>query len=162
MPPFNENRITVQIISDTQRKWIGIATRYGLDGPGIESQLGRDFPHPSNRLRYSPSLLENGYPVSFDGVKRPGRGVHHQPLSRAEVKERVQLYQYSLFCTSWPVLRRNSPLPNKNLNYLQRDTHTYNHKPSCILRDIFLAVTYRKIQPINTHTHTHTHTHIYI
>ena len=26
---------------------VGIATRYGLDGPGIESRLGRDFPHPS-------------------------------------------------------------------------------------------------------------------
>jgi hypothetical protein len=26
---------------------VGIATRYGLDGPGIESQWGRDFPHPS-------------------------------------------------------------------------------------------------------------------
>jgi len=23
----------------------GIATRYGLDGPGIESRWGRDFPH---------------------------------------------------------------------------------------------------------------------
>ena len=26
---------------------IGIATGYGLDGPGIESRWGRDFPHPS-------------------------------------------------------------------------------------------------------------------
>jgi hypothetical protein len=26
---------------------IGIATRYGLDCPGIESRRGRDFPHPS-------------------------------------------------------------------------------------------------------------------
>jgi hypothetical protein len=26
---------------------IGIATRYGLDGPGIDSRLGQDFPHPS-------------------------------------------------------------------------------------------------------------------
>jgi len=26
---------------------VSIATRYGLDGPGIESQCGRDFPHPS-------------------------------------------------------------------------------------------------------------------
>jgi hypothetical protein len=26
---------------------VGIATRYGLDSPGIESQCGRDFPHPS-------------------------------------------------------------------------------------------------------------------
>jgi hypothetical protein len=26
---------------------VGIATRYGLDGPGIESRWGRDFRHPS-------------------------------------------------------------------------------------------------------------------
>jgi hypothetical protein len=26
---------------------VGIATRYGLDGPGIESRWGRVFPHPS-------------------------------------------------------------------------------------------------------------------
>jgi hypothetical protein len=26
---------------------VGIATRSGLDGPGIESQWGRAFPHPS-------------------------------------------------------------------------------------------------------------------
>ena len=24
---------------------VGIATPYGLNGPGIESRLGRDFPH---------------------------------------------------------------------------------------------------------------------
>jgi hypothetical protein len=26
---------------------VGIATAYGLDGPGIKSQWGRDFPHQS-------------------------------------------------------------------------------------------------------------------
>jgi len=26
---------------------VGIATRYGFDGPGIESRLRRHFPHPS-------------------------------------------------------------------------------------------------------------------
>jgi hypothetical protein len=26
---------------------VGIATRYELDGPGIESRWGRDFPHLS-------------------------------------------------------------------------------------------------------------------
>jgi hypothetical protein len=26
---------------------VGIGTRYGLDGPGIESRWRRDFPHPS-------------------------------------------------------------------------------------------------------------------
>jgi hypothetical protein len=29
---------------------VGIATRYGLDGPAIESRLRRDFPHPSRTL----------------------------------------------------------------------------------------------------------------
>jgi hypothetical protein len=32
---------------------------------------------------------------SFPGVKRPGRGVDHPPLSNAEVKEREKLYLYS-------------------------------------------------------------------
>ena len=26
---------------------VGITTDYGLDGPGIESRWGRNFPHPS-------------------------------------------------------------------------------------------------------------------
>jgi len=26
---------------------VGIATAYGLDGPGVESRWGRDFPHLS-------------------------------------------------------------------------------------------------------------------
>ena len=29
------------------RRLIGIAVRYGLGGPGIESRCGRDFPYPS-------------------------------------------------------------------------------------------------------------------
>ena len=31
---------------------------------------------------------------SFLGVKRPGRGVDHPPLSSAEVKEKVEVYIY--------------------------------------------------------------------
>ena len=41
---------------------------------------------------------------SFPGVKRPERGIDHSPPSNAEVKERVQLYLYSPFGPSWPVL----------------------------------------------------------
>jgi hypothetical protein len=41
---------------------------------------------------------------SFPGVKRPGRGVDHPPLSSAEVKERVELYLCSPSGASWPVL----------------------------------------------------------
>ena len=28
---------------------VGIATRYRLDGPGIESRWWKDFPHPSRK-----------------------------------------------------------------------------------------------------------------
>ena len=50
---------------------VGIATRYGLDGPGIESRYERGFPHPSR------PAVGTWYRVSFPGVKRPGRGVDH-------------------------------------------------------------------------------------
>jgi hypothetical protein len=33
---------------------VGIATHYGLDSPGIESQWGQDFPHPS-RMALGPN-----------------------------------------------------------------------------------------------------------
>jgi hypothetical protein len=36
---------------------IGIATRYGLYGPGIESRWGRDFPHSPGRFWCPSSLL---------------------------------------------------------------------------------------------------------
>ena len=48
-----------------------------------------------NRSWCPPNLLHNGYRVSFLGVKRPGRGANHPPLSSAEVKEIVDLYLYS-------------------------------------------------------------------
>jgi len=80
---------------------VGIATRYGLDGPVIESPWKRDFPHLSSWG--PPSLLYNGYRVSFPGVKRPGRGVDNPVPSSAEVKERVQLYLYSPSGPSWPI-----------------------------------------------------------
>jgi len=41
---------------------------------------------------------------SFPGVKRPGRGVDHPPSSNAEVTEIVEVYLYSPFGPSWPVL----------------------------------------------------------
>jgi len=40
----------------------------------------------------------------FPGVKRPGRGVDHPSLSSVYVKERVELYLFSPFGPSWPVL----------------------------------------------------------
>ena len=57
-----------------------VATRYGLDGPGIESWWGRDFP---NQSRPAPGAHPASYTMgtgSFPGVKRPGRGVDHTPI----------------------------------------------------------------------------------
>jgi hypothetical protein len=50
---------------------VGTGTRYGLDGPGIESRWGRDFSHVSARLWGTPSRLYNGYRV-FLGSKAAG------------------------------------------------------------------------------------------
>ena len=50
------------------------------------------------------SLLWNWYHASFPGMKWPGRGIDH-PLPRSSgVKERVQLYLYSLSVSSWQVI----------------------------------------------------------
>ena len=69
---------------------------YGLHGSGIASRWGgRDFPSRPDQPWWSPDVLCNGHQVSFSGVRRPGRGVHHPPPSSAEVKERVGLYLYS-------------------------------------------------------------------
>jgi len=48
---------------------------------------------------------------SFPGVKRLGRGVDHPHLTSAKVKERVELYIYSLSGPSWPVLGWTLPFP---------------------------------------------------
>ena len=52
---------------------VGIGTRYGLDGPGIESQWGEIFHTCLDRPWGPPSLLYNGYRVFLGGKERPGR-----------------------------------------------------------------------------------------
>ena len=60
---------------------VGIATGYGLDGPGIESRWGRNFPHLSPDRPWSPpSLLYNGYRVFSGGKERPERDADPSPL----------------------------------------------------------------------------------
>ena len=43
---------------------VGIATCYGLDGPGIESRWGRDFLHPS-RSAHGPTQLPMQWVLGF-------------------------------------------------------------------------------------------------
>ena len=65
---------------------VGIATDYGLDGPGIESRWGRDFPHLSR-----PALGPTQPPLQWvpglsRGKERPGRDVDPSPSSAAVMK----------------------------------------------------------------------------
>ena len=60
---------------------VGIATRYGLDGPGIESRWGVEI---SATVQTGPGAHPASYTMgtwSFPGVKRPGRGADHPPPS---------------------------------------------------------------------------------
>ena len=67
----------MSLIASGPGKVVGIATGYGLGGPGIESRWGEIFRLCPNRPWGPPSLLYNGYRV-FLGVKS-GRGVMLAP-----------------------------------------------------------------------------------
>jgi hypothetical protein len=75
---------------------VGIATRYGLDGPGIESRWGGGeiFLTLPDRPWGPPSLLYNRYRL-FPGGKAAGAWRSPTTPSSAEVKESVELYLYS-------------------------------------------------------------------
>ena len=82
---------------------VGIATRYGLGSPGIESRWGEKFSAPVQTGPVAhPASCTMGT-GSFRGVKRLRRGADSPPPSSAEVKEKVQLYFYSSSTHSWTV-----------------------------------------------------------
>ena len=66
---------------------VGIATDYGLDGPGSNrggDEIFRTYP---DRPWGPPSLLKNGYRFFPGGKVRPGRAADHSPPSSAAVME---------------------------------------------------------------------------
>jgi hypothetical protein len=71
---------------------VGIATRYGLDGPEIESRWGVRFSAPVQTGPWDHPASCTVGTGSFRGMKQPGRGVDHPPTFSADVKERVELY----------------------------------------------------------------------
>ena len=65
---------------------VGIATDYGLDGPG--SNPGGDEIFRPSRPPWGPhSLLYNGYRLFPRDKVRPGRAADHSPPSSAAVME---------------------------------------------------------------------------
>ena len=63
----------------------GIATGYGLDGPGIESRWGARFSAPVQTGPDPPSLLYNGYRVFTGGKERPEHDADPSTLSSVVV-----------------------------------------------------------------------------
>ena len=101
---LNVQYVSYQTNMVDQHSSVGIATRYGLDGPGIESRCGARFSAP---VQTGPGAHPASHTMgtgSFPGVKRMGRGFEHSSPSSSQVKERVQLYIHSPSGTSWPVL----------------------------------------------------------
>ena len=64
---------------------VGIATAYGLGGPGIESRWGESFRTSPDRPCGPTSLLYNGYRVFPGGKVLPGRDADPSPPSSVEV-----------------------------------------------------------------------------
>jgi hypothetical protein len=61
-----------------------IAARYGMDGLGIESLLGRNFSNSPDRL-WVPPVYYKVVTGSFPRVKKAGCGVIHPPPSATEI-----------------------------------------------------------------------------
>ena len=95
--------IKLQSTSEGRDSSVGKATRYGLDGPGIEFRWEPDFPHLSRQVLGPISLLYNGC-RAFPWGKAAGAWCWPPTPSSAEVKERVELYLYSPSGPSWPVI----------------------------------------------------------
>jgi len=68
--------LTTTSVNNGQDRAVRIATRYGLDGPGMESRWGRDFPHPSR-----PVLGPTQSPIQRVPGHSRGKAVRPWPLS---------------------------------------------------------------------------------
>ena len=96
---MESNNMHTYYCTQDQCSSVGVVTRYGIDGQGIESRLKARLSAP---VQTGPGA--NPASGSFPGVKdREGRGgVDHTPPSSAEVRERLQLYPCSLSRSLWP------------------------------------------------------------
>ena len=84
---YNKNIINIQVIMWNRDGVVGIATRYRLEVPVIESRWGPDFPHLS-RLAPRPTEPPVQWVPGFPRGKG-GRGVHPHLVPRFRKECRV-------------------------------------------------------------------------
>jgi hypothetical protein len=89
---------------------VGIATRYGLEGPGIESRWGEIFHTYPNRLWGPPSLLYNGYRVFPGGKSGRGMMLTTHPLLVPRLRKNWAIPPLTLWVLLG-LLRGSHPLP---------------------------------------------------
>ena len=88
-------------------QWLATGWTVWESNPGA----GEIFHTGPDWLWDPPSLLYNGYQVSFLWIRQLWRGVDQPPHSSTEVKERLELYLYCPSEPLWPLLGWNLPLP---------------------------------------------------
>ena len=114
-------------------QWLATGWTIRGSNPGV----GKVFRNRPDRPWGLPSLLYNGYRVSFPELKRPGRGTNHPHPSSAEVNGRIELCLYSPSEPSWPLLGRTLPftflddvfVDDVLMVVVKIITHNYCHRP---------------------------------
>ena len=91
---------------------VGIAIRYWLDDPGIESRWGAKFSalvHTGYRTHPASYTMDTG---SFPGIKWPGRGANHPPHLAPRLKKEY------IYTTTPPLSVLSSPILGRSLPFL--------------------------------------------
>jgi hypothetical protein len=106
---YTQSVSIIHIIKGNLKRGAGIAQSVSGSVRAVKSGDqkpvgGRDFLHPSRTALGPTKPPAQQVPFSFLGAERPERGVDHPTLPSAEVKERSELYLYSLSGPSWSVI----------------------------------------------------------
>jgi len=108
-PSYSRNTVVAAVFSAAEYGAGGIRTRCGAGRSRDRIPVGEIFRTRPYQSWDPPSLLYNGYRISFPGLKRPGRGVHSFSSS-VEVKEIVEACHHSPSGPQWPVVERALPI----------------------------------------------------
>jgi hypothetical protein len=92
------------VIANITVSAVGIATRYGLGGPRIESRRRRNFRQLSRPALGPTQPVAQWVPQLFSGDETLGVWRLPPTPSSVEVKERVDIYLYFLSEPSWQVI----------------------------------------------------------